>query len=122
MLLIKLNLIGSIGGSLGMFFGFSISASAFYFMEKCITIKNKSAFNNLTLEIHENLTEEKLTRINNKGIDVKEKIRGLPVTKWDGEELEELRKMRVHLTYFFCCLHTFLWLLSLYNSTTSCTD
>ena len=30
------DLIGSIGGSLGMFFGFSISASAFYLMEKCI--------------------------------------------------------------------------------------
>ena len=31
------DLIGSVGGSLGMFFGFSMSASAFYFMEKCIT-------------------------------------------------------------------------------------
>ena len=30
------DLIGSVGGSLGMFFGFSMSASAFYFMEKCI--------------------------------------------------------------------------------------
>ena len=30
------DLIGSVGGSLGMFFGFSISASAFYLMEKCI--------------------------------------------------------------------------------------
>ena len=30
------DLIGSVGGSLGMFFGFSISASAFYFIEKCI--------------------------------------------------------------------------------------
>ena len=35
------DLIGSVGGSLGMFFGFSISASAFYFMEKCI-LKIKS--------------------------------------------------------------------------------
>ena len=30
------DFIGSLGGSLGMFFGFSISASAFYLMEKCI--------------------------------------------------------------------------------------
>ena len=30
------DLIGSVGGSLGMFFGFSISASAFYLLEKCI--------------------------------------------------------------------------------------
>ena len=30
------DLIGSVGGSLGMFFGFSMLASAFYFMEKYI--------------------------------------------------------------------------------------
>ena len=44
----------------------------------------------------------------NPGIYVKEKIRGLPVTKLDGEELEEPRKMRVHLTCFLLLfLHFF---------------
>ena len=30
------DLIGSVGGSLGMFFGFSISATLFYFIDKAI--------------------------------------------------------------------------------------
>ena len=40
------DLIGSVGGSLGMFFGFSISASALYFMEKCIMKIKSTQFAN----------------------------------------------------------------------------
>ena len=35
------ELIGSVGGSLGMFFGFSISALVLFYLEKWITLRNK---------------------------------------------------------------------------------